>query len=116
MAERSECPFCRIVDGRIPAQVVHAGERVVAFRDIDPKAPTHVLVISREHHENVTALAAADPAGLAEVVAVADLVAGDEGHAGQYRLVFNTGASVGQSVFHVHAHVLAGRSFSWPPG
>ncbi len=116
MADRSECLFCRIVDGGIPAQVVHAGERVVAFRDIDPKAPTHVLVISREHHENVTALAAADPAGLAEVVAVADLIAGDEGHGGEYRLVFNTGASVGQSVFHVHAHVLAGRAFTWPPG
>jgi histidine triad (HIT) family protein len=109
------CLFCRLVGGEIPATVVREGERTVAFRDIDPKAPTHVLVIPREHHGDVGALAAADPEALAELVREAAALALDEGHP-SYRLVFNTGADAGQSVFHVHGHVLAGRSFSWPPG
>ena len=110
------CLFCRIVAGEIPATVVHRGERVLAFRDVNPQAPTHVLVIPVGHYANVTELAAADGAALGELVAVADRVATDEGHGGQYRLVFNTGADVGQSVFHTHGHVLAGRPFTWPPG
>ncbi len=114
MADRSECLFCRIVDGAASAEIVHAGERVVAFRDVNPVAPTHVLVVSREHHENVVSMTA-DPATLAELVAVGSEVAEQESD-GQFRLVFNTGAGVGQSVFHVHGHVLAGRSFTWPPG
>jgi histidine triad (HIT) family protein len=113
--DASDCLFCRLVDGGIPATVVHRGERVLAFRDIDPKAPTHVLVIPAAHHRDVAALAAADPATLAELVAVASRIAEDEA-GGPFRLVFNTGAEVGQSVFHVHGHVLAGRSFGWPPG
>ncbi len=116
MAERSECLFCRIVDGDIPAAIVHEGERVIAFRDVAPKAPTHVLIIPREHHVNVTALGASEPEALLELVAVADQISHREGHTGAYRLVFNTGAEVGQSVFHVHGHVLAGRDFTWPPG
>ncbi len=111
----SDCVFCRIVTGEIPATVVHRGERVLAIRDIDPKAPTHVLVMALEHHRDVTALAEGDPGALAELVTVGSRVAADEA-GGPYRLVFNTGAQVGQSVFHVHGHVLAGRSFSWPPG
>lgn len=109
------CIFCSIVSGDIPATVVRTGERVLAFRDINPQAPTHVLVISKDHHQDVVALAAADPAVLAELVAVGRAVAEQEG-SGEFRLVFNTGSSVGQSVFHVHGHVLAGRSFGWPPG
>ena len=109
------CLFCRIVAGEIPADVVLRGERVLAFRDIDPKAPTHVLVVPLEHHSDVGALATADPAALAELVRVGRRVAADEGH-DQYRLVFNTGAEAGQSVFHVHGHVLAGRPMTWPPG
>lgn len=116
MSERSECLFCRIVDGDLPATIVHQGERVIAFRDVAPKAPTHVLIIPREHHLNVTALGANEPEALIELVAVADRISRDEGHGGAYRLVFNTGAEVGQSVFHVHGHVLAGRDFTWPPG
>jgi histidine triad (HIT) family protein len=110
-----DCLFCRVVAGQIPAEVVHRGERVLAFRDIDPKAPTHVLVVPLEHHRDVVALAAAEPAMLAELVAVGARVAAEEA-GGPFRLVFNTGAEVGQSVFHVHGHVLAGRPFSWPPG
>jgi histidine triad (HIT) family protein len=111
----ADCLFCSIVSGGIPATVVARGERVLAFRDIDPKAPTHVLVIPLDHHRDVAVLAAADPATLAELVEVGARVAADEA-GGPFRLVFNTGAEVGQSVFHVHGHVLAGRSFTWPPG
>jgi histidine triad (HIT) family protein len=111
----SDCLFCKIVAGDIPADVVEAGELVVAFRDLDPRAPTHVLVIPRDHHENVAKLAAADPAALAELVAVGAAVA-DAEQDGEFRLVFNTGPTAGQSVFHVHGHVLAGRKLTWPPG
>jgi len=114
-AENADCLFCRIVAGEIPADVVLRSERVLAFRDIDPKAPTHVLVVPLEHHSDVGALAAADPAALAELVEVGRRIAADEGH-DHFRLVFNTGAEAGQSVFHVHGHVLAGRPMTWPPG
>jgi histidine triad (HIT) family protein len=111
----SDCIFCRIVAGEVPADVVHAGPRVLAFRDLNPQAPTHVLVVPRDHHDDVTALAAADPSALAELVAVGASIAKAEAQ-GQYRLVFNTGTAAGQSVFHVHGHVLAGRAMTWPPG
>jgi histidine triad (HIT) family protein len=115
VSQQPACIFCAIVAGEIPAQVVRRGEHVLAFRDLNPQAPTHVLVISTQHHENVVQLAAADPQALAELVEVGHAIAQEEGD-GQFRLVFNTGAGVGQSVFHVHGHVLAGRGFSWPPG
>jgi len=115
MAAVTECLFCRIVAGEIPAEVVRAGDRVIAFRDVNPQAPTHVLVVSREHHDNVAALALADPEALAEMVTVGADLAKAEAE-GDFRLVFNTGAEAGQSVFHVHGHVLAGRDFGWPPG
>jgi histidine triad (HIT) family protein len=114
-AGTADCLFCRIVAGEVPADVVRRGERVLAFRDIDAKAPTHVLVVPLEHHTHVGALAAADPAALAELVRLGTQVAADEGHE-HFRLVFNTGAEAGQSVFHVHGHVLAGRPMTWPPG
>lgn len=114
-AAPSDCLFCRIVSGAIPATEVHRSERVVAFRDIDPQAPTHVLVVPTAHHRDVAELAAADPATLAELVGVGARIAADEA-GGPFRLVFNTGAEVGQSVFHAHGHVLGGRSFGWPPG
>jgi histidine triad (HIT) family protein len=111
-----ECPFCGIVSGSIPATVVHESERTVAFRDLNPQAPTHVLVIPRRHAADLAALAAAEPA---DVTAIADAVADialSEGLGEGYRVVFNTGARAGQTVFHVHAHVLGGRDLSWPPG
>jgi histidine triad (HIT) family protein len=107
----TDCIFCKIVAGEIPAQIVREGEGVVAFRDLDPQAPMHVLVIPRAHHGDVGALAAADPRVLAELVSTAAEIAG-----GDYRLVFNTGEQAGQSVAHVHGHVLAGRRLTWPPG
>ena len=113
--ETVDCLFCRVVAGDLPADVVHRGERVLAFRDIDPQAPTHVLVVPLQHHHSVGVLAASDPAALTELVAAAQQIATAEGH-DDFRLVFNTGARAGQSVFHVHGHVLAGRAMSWPPG
>ena len=108
----ADCVFCKVVAGEIPADVVQEGELVLAFRDLAPVAPTHVLVVPRRHHPDVGSLAAAQPDALAELVRVAAAVAGDD----DYRLVFNTGPGAGQSVFHVHGHVLAGRDLTWPPG
>jgi histidine triad (HIT) family protein len=110
-----DCLFCRIVAGEVPADVVHSSDRVVAFRDIAAQAPTHVLVVPREHHRDAAALAQADPAATAELLTAAAAVAEAEGHT-DYRLVFNTGPGVGQTVFHTHLHVLAGRPMTWPPG
>jgi histidine triad (HIT) family protein len=103
-----DCLFCRIVAGEIPATVVRETADTVAFRDIAPKAPVHVLVVPRTHHADVAALAAADPALAATLLADATAVAEQEGIGDGWRLVFNTGAPVGQTVFHVHAHVLGG--------
>ena len=112
-----ECLFCSIVAGDLPASLVRAGNRTVAFRDINPQAPVHVLVVPREHHENLAALAAAGDGLLDEVAAEAELVAQAEGIAGSgYRVVFNTGPQGGQTVGHAHAHVLGGRVMTWPPG
>jgi histidine triad (HIT) family protein len=111
----ADCLFCRIVAGEVPATVVHQGEQVLAFRDVNPQAPTHVLVIPRGHYPTVEALAAQAPEVLAELVTRAAAVAAAEGY-DSYRLVVNTGEQAGQSVFHVHAHVLAGRALGWPPG
>ena len=113
----ADCLFCAIVAGEIPATTVLETDRILAFRDINPQAPTHVLVISKEHYPDVAALAAADSGLLGEVITGAHRVAVDEGVSDTgYRLVFNTGAQAGQTVPHVHGHVLGGRSFSWPPG
>lgn len=112
-----DCLFCGIASGEIPAKTVRESSRAIAFRDINPQAPTHVLVIPREHYPNLAALAAAGDGLLDDVAALADQVARDEGVAGRgYRVVFNTGADAGQTVHHVHAHVLGGRPLEWPPG
>lgn len=108
------CLFCRIVAGEVPADVVARNDRVVAFRDVNPQAPLHVLVVPRDHHADVAQLAAVDPSLLADVVAMAHEVAETEAD-GAYRLLFNTGAEAGQSVFHVHGHVIGGRRLGWSP-
>lgn len=115
--ERPEdCLFCRIVAGEVPAEVVHASESAIAFRDVNPQAPTHVLVVPVDHYATAAELAHHEPTCAAELVTVAAAVAEKEGLGGDYRLVFNTGAGAGQSVFHAHLHVLGGRSLQWPPG
>jgi histidine triad (HIT) family protein len=103
-----DCLFCRIVAGEIPATIVHETETTLAFRDIDPKAAVHVLVIPKEHYADVVALAS-DATASADVLAAATSVAESEGLTGDgFRLMFNTGRFAGQEVFHVHAHVLGG--------
>jgi len=110
-----DCLFCKIVAGEIPGEIVHVTERTIAFRDVNPQAPTHVLVVPKAHHTNAADLAAADPQTSAELLTTAAAVAAAEGHS-DYRLVFNTGPGVGQTVFHTHLHLLAGRPMTWPPG
>jgi len=106
----NDCLFCRIVAGEIPATVVHETDTTLAFRDIDPKAPVHVLVIPKEHHADVVTLAQNDPAGSADLLAACAAVAELEGLTGDgYRVIFNVGAFGGQEVFHVHAHVVGGK-------
>ena len=113
----ADCLFCAIAAGEIPATRVAETDRVLAFRDINPQAPTHVLVISKTHYPNVAALAAADAGLLGEVITEAHRVAAAEGVSDTgYRVVFNTGEQAGQTVPHVHANVLGGRSLTWPPG
>ena len=108
MSSQSPTIFSRIVAREIPADIVFENERVIAFKDIAPQAPVHLLVVPKtEEYENVAELAAGDPALLAEVVAVAQKLAAEQSN-GEYRLVFNSGPSAGQTVFHVHAHVLSG--------
>lgn len=105
----NDCLFCRIVAKEIPATVVHETERTLAFRDIDPKARVHVLVIPKAHHADAASLAEADPEVAAELLAAAGAVARAEGVADSgYRLIFNTGPHSGQEVFHAHLHVLGG--------
>jgi len=112
-----DCLFCRIAADDIPADVVAANDHAVAFRDISPVAPTHVLVIPRAHHANLGEVAADEPETLVEMVRLARSVAEADGVAGDgYRLVANTGAAAHQTVFHAHLHLLGGRPMGWPPG
>jgi histidine triad (HIT) family protein len=104
----NDCLFCRIVAKEIPATVVHETDTTLAFRDISPQAPVHLLVIPKDHHADVVALATADPARTADLMAAAAAVAEAEGVRDGFRLIFNTGAYAGQEVFHAHAHVLGG--------
>jgi histidine triad (HIT) family protein len=113
----ADCIFCKIVAGEIPATVVREDEHTVAFRDLDPQAPTHVLVIPRRHLPDVGSLAAEAPDEVVPLFSAVRAVAEQEGVAESgYRSVFNTGAGAQQSVFHAHVHVLGGRAMTWPPG
>ena len=113
----SDCLFCRIVAGEVPADIVASDDAVLAFRDINPQAPTHVLVIPREHLASAADLAEHHGDLLAAMFSMANRVATEDGRAESgYRLVFNVGPDSGQSVDHLHLHVLGGRSLAWPPG
>lgn len=112
-----DCIFCRIAAGELPATLVREDDDVVAFRDIDPRAPTHVLVIPRRHIASVDDLGAGDAEVVGRLFLVAKDIAREEGVAESgYRLVMNTGPDAGQSVAHIHLHLLGGRDFAWPPG
>jgi histidine triad (HIT) family protein len=113
----TDCLFCRIIAGEIPSEIVHQDERAVAIRDINPQAPTHVLIIPREHIESLNDISQRDESLLGHLQRVAARIANDAGHADTgYRTVINTGAGAGQSVFHLHVHLLGGRPMHWPPG
>lgn len=116
MAEQ-DCLFCRIAARAIPAQVVHETEHLLAFRDIDPKAPVHVLIIPKRHIASVNAVGAGDASLLGELFVAARAIAEAEGLTDDgYRLVVNTGTGAGQTVWHIHLHLLGGRDLRWPPG
>ena len=112
-----DCLFCRIIAREIPAQFIKEDERAVVISDINPQAPTHLLVIPREHLDSLDDASQRDEALLGHLLRVGAQVANAAGLAeGGYRTVINTGAGAGQSVFHLHVHVLGGRSLNWPPG
>ncbi len=114
---QADCLFCKIVSGEVPATVVRETDTTVAFRDINPQAPTHVLVIPKAHYPDAASLAAAEPQVAADILCETSAVAADEKIDGTgFRVVFNTGSGAGQTVFHAHAHVLGGRGLNWPPG
>jgi histidine triad (HIT) family protein len=111
------CVFCRIVSGEIPSSRVHESERLVAFADLNPQAPLHVLIVPRAHIASLNDLDASHDALVGEMIRLAATLAKERGYdAGGYRTVFNCNADAGQTVFHIHLHLLAGRRFSWPPG
>ena len=110
-----DCLFCKIVAGEIPAKLLYQGDQAIAFEDINPQAPTHILIIPKSHFANVAELAHGEMEALGEIFAAAASLANERGLPA-YRTVFNTGAEAGQSVFHAHLHLLGGRAFGWPPG
>jgi len=112
----SDCLFCKIVDRQIPADIVHESATTLAFRDRAPQAPTHVLVIPKEHQPDVVALGARSPQAVVQLFEAVGAVAAQEALGAGYRGVFNTGAQAQQTVFHAHVHVLGGRDMTWPPG
>lgn len=112
----SETLFSRIIAREIPANIVYEDERSLAFKDIDPKAPLHVLVVPKRPIAKLADAEEEDEALLGHLLRVANQVAREQGHGEAYRVVINNGADAGQSVFHLHVHVLAGRILTWPPG
>jgi histidine triad (HIT) family protein len=113
----TECLFCRIVDGRIPAQLEHQDAELVAFKDVNPQAPLHVLIVPRLHIATLNDLTPEDDRLIGSMFRAAALIAAKHGYdARGYRTVFNCHRDAGQTVFHVHLHLLAGRPLSWPPG
>jgi histidine triad (HIT) family protein len=117
MASPDDCLFCKIAAGEIPATILHQDEHLVSFRDIRPEAPTHVLVIPRKHLASVSSLSAEDTELAGRLLLEAARLAGEQNIAATgYRLVSNSGEWAGQTVDHLHLHVLGGRRFGWPPG
>lgn len=112
----NDCLFCKIIAGQIPADKLHEDEEVLAFRDIAPQAPVHVLVIPKKHIDGPAFIEAKDEQTIGRMLRVAAKVAKKLGVDDGYRLVFNNGADAGQTVFHLHLHILGGRQMHWPPG
>ena len=112
-----DCLFCKIIAGDIPADIVYESETAIAFRDINPQAPTHVLIIPRKHIATINDISEEDQAIVGSLYSAAREIARDEGYAESgYRAVMNCNEDAGQTVFHIHLHLLAGRPMGWPPG
>jgi len=111
-----DCLFCKIVAGSIPAKKVREDEHLLAFHDIDPKAPTHILVIPKKHITSLAHATAADAEVLGRLLLAASEIAREQGLGKGYRIVISTGAEGGQTVDHLHLHLLGGRQMHWPPG
>jgi len=117
LPDMPDCLFCKIIERKIPASIVYEDQRVLAFTDINPQAPTHILVIPKRHIDSLNEISTEDDQLIGEVVRRAALIAKDKGlSAAGFRTVFNTNREAGQTVFHVHLHLLGGRTMSWPPG
>ena len=113
----ADCLFCKIIARQIPASIVYEDDRVLAFNDINPQGPTHVLVVPKQHIATLNDLAPGDDAIVGELVRRAGAIAAERGvAAGGYRTIFNTNRDAGQTVFHIHLHLIGGRSLAWPPG
>jgi len=112
-----DCLFCKILKGQIPASIVYEDERLIAFKDINPQAPLHALIVPKRHIASLNELTAEDDELVGEMVRRAAAIANQQGYAERgFRTVFNTNAEAGQTVFHIHLHLLAGRGLTWPPG
>jgi histidine triad (HIT) family protein len=111
-----DCLFCRIAARQIPAKLVHEDAEVFAFEDINPQAPTHILICPKKHFASLEAATAADEAVLGKIALIAARLARERNLGSGYRMVVNTGSGAGQTVFHLHMHLLGGRVFHWPPG
>ena len=112
-----DCLFCRILSGDIPAEIIHESDTAIAFRDINPQAPTHVLIIPRRHIATINDLEPGDESVIGSLYLAAKQIAAEEGLAEDgYRVVMNCNEGAGQSVFHLHLHLLGGRRLDWPPG
>lgn len=113
----TDCIFCKIISGDIPGDIVHQDDDVLAFRDLNPKAPTHILIIPKTHISTLNDLQVEDAELVGKLYLAAKKIAADEGIAEDgYRTVMNCNAQAGQTVFHIHLHLLGGRPMSWPPG
>jgi histidine triad (HIT) family protein len=112
----ADCLFCKIVAGTIPATLVAQDDRAVAFRDINPQAPTHILIVPRQHIPSLNELTDDNAALVGHLLVVARQLAAAEGLTAGYRTVFNTGGHAGQTVAHIHLHLIGGRPLGWPPG
>ena len=113
----TNCLFCKIIDGDIPAKLVYEDDMVIAFNDINPQAPTHILILPRKHIDTLNHLTTNDTLIVGHMIQVGQQLANKLGHAENgYRLVMNCNGDGGQTVFHIHLHLLAGRQLDWPPG
>jgi len=111
------CLFCKIVDRRIPTKLIHSDKMTIAFEDINPQAPTHILIVPKKHISDIHSMSEEDRELIGHLFFVAQNIAVTRGlETGGYRLVINNGREAGQTVFHLHLHLLSGRSFAWPPG